>query len=51
MSRALKNPVFWMKEQSGRYTMHYASIHLAAIRYLLLYCLMLDDGRLKCESG
>jgi len=37
----------WMKEQSGRYTTHYASIHLAAIRYLLIYSLMLDDGRLK----
>lgn len=36
-----------MKEQSGCYTTHYASIHLAAIRYLLIYSLMLDDGRLK----
>ena len=36
-----------MKEQTGSYIVHYASIHLAAIRYMMLYSLMLDDGRLK----
>lgn len=45
--KEVKQGMGWMKEQSGRYTTHYASIHLAAIRYLLIYSLMLDDGRLK----
>lgn len=45
--KEVKQSMGWMKEQSGRYTTHYASIHLAAIRYLLIYSLMLDDGRLK----
>ena len=34
----------FMKEQSGRYTFHYASIHLAAIRYLLFFHTMLSNG-------
>lgn len=45
--KEVKQGMGWMKEQSGRYTTHYASIHLAAIRYLLIYSLMLDDGRLR----
>ncbi len=45
--KEVKQGMGWMKEQSGRYTVHYASIHLAAIRYLLIYSLMLDDGRLR----
>lgn len=45
--KEVKQGMGWMKEQSGRYTTHYASIHLAALRYLLVYSLMLDDGRLR----
>lgn len=45
--KEVKQGMGWMKEQSGRYTTHYASIHLAAIRYMLIYSLMLEDGRLK----
>ncbi len=41
-----KQNLGWLKEQTGRYTVHYASIHLAAIRYLLLYNLLLRQGRL-----
>lgn len=35
------------KEQSGRYQVAYASVHLAAIRYLLLFEAMLRSGRLS----
>lgn len=42
--KEVKQGMGWMKEQSGRYTTHYASIHLAAIRYTLIYSLMLDNG-------
>ena len=45
--KEVKQGMGWMKEQSGRYTVHYASIHLAAIRYLLVFGLMLDYGGIK----
>ena len=45
--KEVKQGMGWMKEQSGRYTVHYASIHLAAIRYLLIFGLMLDYGGIK----
>ena len=35
-----------MKEQSGRYELAYASVHLAALRYLLLFEAMLRSGQL-----
>ena len=35
------------KEQSGRYQVAYASVHLAALRYLLLFEAMLRSGRLS----
>ena len=45
--KEVKQGMGWMKEQSGRYTVHYASIHLAAIRYLLVFGLTLDYGGIK----
>jgi len=45
--KEVKQGMGWMKEQSGRYTVHYASIHLAALRYTLIYSLMLENGGLK----
>jgi len=41
-----QNPGF-LKEQSGRYQLAYASVHLAALRYLLLFEAMLRQGRLS----
>ena len=35
------------QEQSGRYQVAYASVHLAAVRYLLLFEAMLRQGRLS----
>ena len=37
----------FFKEQTGNYAGHYASIHLAAIRYNLFFNLMLDNGGLS----
>ncbi len=37
----------FLKEQTGDYVVHYASIHLAAIRYSLFFNLMLDNGSLS----
>jgi hypothetical protein len=37
----------FLKEQSGRYQVAYASVHLAALRYLLLFEAMLRQGRLS----
>lgn len=45
--KEVKQTMGWLKEQTGRYTVHYASIHLAAIRYMLLYNLFLAQGRLR----
>lgn len=45
--KEVKQGMGWMKEQSGRYTVHYASIHLAAIRYMLVFGLMLQNGQIK----
>lgn len=41
-----KQNMGWLKEQTGKYTVHYASIHLAAIRYILIFNVLLEDGRL-----
>jgi hypothetical protein len=37
----------FLKEQSGRYELAYASVHLAALRYLPLFEAMLRAGRLS----
>jgi len=36
----------FLKEQTSNYVVHYASIHLAVIRYKLFFILMLDNGSL-----
>jgi hypothetical protein len=42
-----KQSMGWMAEQSGSYAVHYASIHLAALRYMLLFNLALDGGGIR----
>ena len=37
----------FLKEQTGNYVVHYASIHLAAVRYSLFFNLMLENGNLS----
>lgn len=44
--KEIKQHLGFLKEQSGRYQLAYASVHLAAIRYLLLFEAMLRDGSL-----
>jgi hypothetical protein len=44
--KEVKQNLGFLKEQSGRYQVAYASVHLAAIRYLLLFEAMLRSGRL-----
>ena len=45
--KEIKQNLGFLKEQSGRYQVAYASVHLAAIRYLLLFEAMLRSGRLN----
>ena len=45
--REIKQNLGFLKEQSGRYQLAYASVHLAAIRYLLLFEAMLRNGQLS----
>ena len=45
--KEIKQHLGFLKEQSGRYEVAYASVHLAAIRYLLLFEAMLRAGRLS----
>jgi len=45
MSACLRVKTAW--EQSGRYQVAYASVHLATVRYLLLFEAMLRQGRLS----
>jgi hypothetical protein len=45
--KELKQHLGFLKEQSGRYQVAYASVHLAAMRYLLLFEAMLRSGRLS----
>ena len=45
--KEVKQNMGFLKEQTGNYTVHYASIHLAAIRYNLFFNLMLDNGSLS----
>ncbi len=44
--KEVKQNLGFLKEQSGRYQLAYASVHLAALRYLLLFEAMLRQGRL-----
>lgn len=45
--KEVKQAMGWLAEQSGSYAVHYASIHLAAIRYMLLFSLALDGGGVR----
>lgn len=44
--KEIKQNLGFLKEQSGRYQLAYASVHLAALRYLLLFEAMLRNGQL-----
>jgi len=44
--KEIKQNLGFLKEQSGRYQLAYASVHLAALRYLLLFEAMLRSGQL-----
>ena len=44
--KEIKQNLGFLKEQSGRYEVAYASVHLAAMRYLLLFEAMLRGGQL-----
>ena len=45
--KELKQNLGFLKEQSGDFAVCYASVHLSAIRYMLLSNLMLEKGTLK----
>ena len=45
--KEIKQNLGFLKEQSGRYQLAYASVHLAALRYLLLFEAMLRGGQLN----
>ena len=45
--KEIKQNLGFLKEQSGRYQVAYASVHLAATRYLLLFEAMLRSGQLS----
>src|SRR6266567_1396057 len=45
--KEIKQNLGFLKEQSGRYQLAYASVHLAALRYLLLFEAMLRQGQLS----
>jgi len=45
--KEIKQHLGFLKEQSGRYELAYASVHLAALRYLLLFEAMLRSGQLS----
>jgi IS4 transposase len=45
--KEIKQHLGFLKEQSGRYQVAYASVHLAAMRYLLLFEAMLRAGHLS----
>jgi hypothetical protein len=44
--KEIKQHLGFLQEQSGRYEVAYASVHLAAMRYLLLFEAMLRNGAL-----
>lgn len=45
--KEIKQNLGFLKEQSSRYQLAYASVHLAAIRYLLLFEAMLRNGQMS----
>lgn len=45
--KEIKQNLGFLQEQSGRYQLAYASVHLAAVRYLLLFEAMLRNGQLS----
>jgi len=45
--KEIKQNLGFLQEESGRYQVAYASVHLAALRYLLLFEAMLRQGRLS----
>ena len=45
--KEIKQNLGFLQEQSGRYQLAYASVHLAALRYLLLFEAMLRSGQLS----
>jgi len=45
--KEIKQHLGFLKEQSGRYQLAYASVHLVALRYLLLFEAMLRAGQLS----
>jgi hypothetical protein len=45
--KEVKQNLGFLHEESGRYQVAYASVHLAAVRYLLLFEAMLRQGRLS----
>ena len=45
--KEIKQHLGFLKEQSGRYQLAYASVHLAALRYRLLFEAMLRGGQLS----
>lgn len=45
--KEIKQNLGFLKEQSSRYQLAFASVHLAALRYLLLFEAMLREGRLS----
>ncbi len=45
--KELKPNLGFLKEQSGQFSVCYASLHLSAIRYMLLSNLMLEKGTFK----
>ena len=45
--KEIKQNLGFLKEQSGRYQLAYASVHLAALRYVLLFEAMLRSGQLS----
>ncbi len=42
--KEIKQNFGWLKEQSPAYTSHYASIHITAVRYMLLLHGMISEG-------
>ena len=48
--KEIKQNLGFLKEQSGRYQVAYASVHLVALRYLLLFEAMLRSGQLSYEE-
>ena len=45
--KEIKQNLGFLKEQSGRYELAFASVHLSAMRYLLLFEAMLRNGQLS----